>query len=345
MRVAVLNTAVPFVRGGAEVLAERLCEALAAEGHEAQLISLPYVRHDPADLAVELESVRRWRIRGIDRLIALKFPVHLVPHENKVLWLLHQHRPAYDLWDTRFGGMGPTAQGLAARDLVRRADERWLPEAKAIHAISEPVAARLKRFNRIDAPVLHPPLPYPEQYRAEGYGDYVFCPARLALNKRQALLIKALRYTRSGVRLVLAGTPMSHRELRRLQGLATLYGVRRRVTILPSWIEEGEKVRLYARARAVAYVPFDEDYGFVPLEAAAAERPVVTCTDSGGTHLLVREGESGRVVAPDPRALARAFDELVEDDALAERLGRGARARLDALALDWGHVARTLLAG
>jgi glycosyltransferase involved in cell wall biosynthesis len=344
MRVAVLSTAVPFVRGGAEVLAERLCGALAAEGHEAQLIALPYARHDPADLALQLESVRRWRIRGADRLIALKFPVHLVPHENKVLWLLHQHRPAYDLWGTRFGGMRPTAQGVAARDLVRRADDRWLPEARAIHAISEPVAERLRRFNRVDAPVLHPPLVRPEQYRSEDYGDYVFCPARLAMNKRQGLLIKALRHTRSGVRLVLAGTPMPQRELRGLQALVALYGVRGRVTILPTWIDEDEKVRLYARARAVAYVPFDEDYGFVPLEGAAAERPIVTCTDSGGTHLLVRERESGRVVAPDPRALARAFDELMEDDALTERLGRGARARLDALALDWGHVARTLLA-
>ena len=143
---------------------------------------------------------------------------------------------------------------------------------------------------------------------------------------------------------MLAGTPMPQREARRLQALAALHGVRGRVTILPTWIDEAEKVRLYAGARAVAYVPFDEDYGFVPLEAAAAERPVITCTDSGGTHLLVRDGESGRVVAPDPRSLAAAFDDLFGDDALAQRLGRGARARLDALALDWGHVARTLLA-
>jgi glycosyltransferase involved in cell wall biosynthesis len=206
------------------------------------------------------------------------------------------------------------------------------------------VSDRLKRFNGIDAPVLHPPIVRPEQYRSEAHGDYVFCPARLARNKRQALLIKAMRHTRSGIRLVLAGTPRPRREARRLQALVALNGVQRRVTILPRWIDEHEKVRLYARARAVAYVPFEEDYGFVPLEAAAAERPVVTCTDSGGTHLLVRDHESGRVVPPDPRALAAAFDELMEDDALSERLGRGARARLEALALDWGHVARTLLA-
>jgi glycosyltransferase involved in cell wall biosynthesis len=237
--------------------------------------------------------------------------------------------------------MGPA--DTAARDLVRAADERMLREARSVRVTSETVRGRLKRFNGVDAPVLHPPLGARDQYRAEDHGDYVFCPTRLSRAKRPELLVAAMRHTRSRIRLVLAGAPVPRHEALRLRALVLRHGLRGRVTLLPRWIDEAEKVRLYAHARAVAYVPFDEDYGFVPLEAAASERPVVTCTDSGGTHLIVEDGASGRIVPPDPRALAAAFDALMEDDALAQRLGAGARDRLDALGLSWPAVARALL--
>ena len=35
----------------------------------------------------------------IDAVIALKFPAYLAPHDRKIVWLIHQHRSAYELWD------------------------------------------------------------------------------------------------------------------------------------------------------------------------------------------------------------------------------------------------------
>ena len=50
-------------------------------------------------------------------------------------------------------------------------------------------------------------------------------------------------------------------------------------------------VALYRDALAVSYAPFDEDYGYVTLEAFLAGRPVITAADSGGTLQFVLDGE------------------------------------------------------
>lgn len=60
------------------------------------------------------------------------------------------------------------------------------------------------------------------------------------------------------------------------------------------------------------------------LEAMAAGIPVVA-TDVGGVRDLVRDGDTGLLVAPeDPSALAAALTRVLTDDALADRLRRAA---------------------
>ena len=84
---------------------------------------------------------------------------------------------------------------------------------------------------------------------------------------------------------------------------------------------------LYAGARAVAFVPYEEDYGLVTLEAMLAGKPVITCTDSGGTAELVSDGVTGLVVEPTPEALAAAIDRLWSSRREARRMGAAARER------------------
>ena len=56
-------------------------------------------------------------------VIALKFPAYLVPHERKVVWLIHQHRTAYELWDhPEFADLGKQIEGPQVRDMVQQGD-------------------------------------------------------------------------------------------------------------------------------------------------------------------------------------------------------------------------------
>src|SRR6267378_597548 len=102
MRIAVCAPQVPFERGGAEIFADDLVGELRGRGHEADLVTIPYKWY-PGERV--LSQAFLWRLldlsesdgRPIDLAIATKFPSYAVRHPNKVVWLLHQFRQAYDL--------------------------------------------------------------------------------------------------------------------------------------------------------------------------------------------------------------------------------------------------------
>jgi len=65
---------------------------------------------------------------------------------------------------------------------------------------------------------------------------------------------------------------------------------------------------------------------------------VVTCTDSGGTSIVVEDGVTGCSVPPEPREIARAFDELFLDRTRARRMGEAGYARVVSLGITWENV-------
>src|SRR4029450_2263292 len=79
-----------------------------------------------------------------------------------------------------------------------------------------------------------------------------------------------------------------------------------------------------ARCRAVCFPTLAEDFGFVTVEAFAARKAVITCTDSGGPADLVRDGETGLLCTPTPQSVATAIARVMADASFAERLGRAA---------------------
>ena len=89
-------------------------------------------------------------------------------------------------------------------------------------------------------------------------------------------------------------------------------------------MSEDELVGHYARCRAVYFAPWNEDYGFVTLEAFRSAKAVITTADSGGPAELVRDGENGLVGPSTPEAVAGHLDALAADRGLAERLGHAA---------------------
>jgi len=101
--------------------------------------------------------------------------------------------------------------------------------------------------------------------------------------------------------------------------------------------------QLYEGALAVYYGPFDEDYGYVTLEGFAADRPVITLTDSGGPLEFVVDGETGLVATPEPKAIAEAFDRLYADRALATRLGAAGNAFVRTEVPRWPDIVARLL--
>src|SRR5205807_4831954 len=126
----------------------------------------------------ELTQAFLWRLldldeaegRRIDLVIATKFPSYCIRHPNKIAWVLHQFRQAYELDRTELGQFGESAEERAARRAVQRLDRVALGEARKVFATSRNVAERLERGTGLHAEVMpHPPQELP--YRTEAYHD------------------------------------------------------------------------------------------------------------------------------------------------------------------------------
>ncbi|MHB8671361.1 MAG: glycosyltransferase family 4 protein [Acidimicrobiales bacterium] len=336
MNIAVCGAQMPFARGGAELHMDNLVAALAASGHRSDLIRLP-VAWERQRL---FDSALAWRLVPVDAdlVIATNFPSYFVRHPNKVVWLFHQHRGAYDAADAPWSDFGLDDDSLETQRLLADWDARALEEARAVFATSGVVADRLARFNGLTATPLYHPPPLHDRLRPGPAGDYVFSAMRLEGNKRPGLLVEALGRIRSGTRLVLAGTGTLDAEM---EATSARLGVGDRLE-LAGFVDDDELVERFAGALAVLYAPYDEDYGYVTLQAFLAAKPVVTAKDSGGVLEWVEDGVTGLVTDGSPAAIAEAVDRLAADPEAARRMGEAGRARVASLA--WPAVVDRLLA-
>ncbi len=309
------------------IIARATVRALRDCGHEADLVLTPqnrFGRQLRAYLANRFTDVGMDGLgRPIDRVISFRFPSYAVKHPRHVCWLNHRMREYYDLWDdlrSRLGFKGRLKETVR-RAIIRAVDTRLLKhDVTKVYAQSATIRDRLETWGHIPSEVLHPPAPQ-RAYRRERPGDYIFSVSRLNKLKRLDLLIEAFAHVRNrDIKARIAGEGP---ELEPLRALVRARGLQDRIA-LPGAAGEEEVLSGYAGSLAVFFCPLREDYGLVTPEAFASGKAVITASDSGGPTELVRDGETGYVVAPDPRAIALRIDELAADRALAERMGGAA---------------------
>ena len=347
MRVGIATVQVPFVRGGAEMLADSLLAALRQAGHQAEIIAMPFKWYPAARVPEHMLAARLLQVeesvgQRIDRLIGLKFPAYLMPHPSKRLWLLHQHRSAYDLWDAPFADLRQAPEGAHVRRVIRAADDAAFGECEAIYTISRVVSERLQAWNGVASEPLHHPPPDADRLQAGPYGDYILVPGRINPSKRQHLAIEALAMTREPVRLCFIGAADAPEYAAALLARCAALGLEGRV----AWrgrVDEADRLALYAGCLAVLFPPHEEDYGYVTLEAMLCAKAVLTTDDAGGPLDFVVNGHTGLVCTPDAHALAAALDRMWADRARTEALGRAGQHHYAELGLGWSTVLDRLL--
>lgn len=343
MRIAIVNNCVPFIYGGAEFLADSLKDKLIEYGHEAMVVKVPFNWNPPSKILEHMLACRLLKLDNVDKVIALKFPAYYIEHPNKTLWLLHQFRQVYDLWGTQYQGIPETPEGLRIKESIIQADNRFLGQVKNIYTNSKIVSDRLKKFNNINSEVLYPPLMESEKYFCGEFGDYIFYPSRISHYKRQHLAIESMKYVKSDVKLVIAGSPDTKGDLDHIQKIVTDNQLESKVRIIGEFITQEQKVELFANCLGCTYIPYDEDsYGYVTLEAYHSRKPVVTCTDSGGTDVVVKDGVTGYMVEPDPKHIAQSLDKLFFDKKKAQEMGANGLDNLNTLGITWDNVIERL---
>ena len=341
-RVVVCEVQVPFVHGGAEYHVRALHQQLRAHGYQAEIVSVPFKWYPKKEI---LAHAAAWRLidlsesngEPIDLVIGTKFPSYFVRHPNKVAWLIHQYRAAYELCGTPYSDFSHTEEDVALRQSLIELDTKMLGECRRLYANAQNTANRLAKYNGLTAEALYHPPPFADRLSPGPYGDYVLFVGRLESIKRPDLAVRAMQHIDRPVRLVMVGEGTQRANT---EQLAASLGVADRIDFAGS-AEEQTLIDLYKGALAVIYTPFDEDFGYVTLESFLAHKPVITATDAGGPLEFVRDGENGIISEPAPEAIAAAVNRLNADRRAAARLGDDGfeRARL----VTWDGVIEKLV--
>jgi len=340
--IAVCEAQVPFVEGGAELHVRSLITQLRARGYLVERVAVPFKWYPKDEI---LPHAAAWRLldisesngRVIDLAIATKFPSYFVRHPNKVAWLIHQYRAAYELCGTEFSDFDHLEGDVALRKTILDLDTQMLGECRRRFSNAGNTANRLKKFNGLDAEALYHPPHLADRLRSGEYGQSVLSVGRLETVKRPQLLIEAMRHVDRPVQLLVAGDGTQRANL---EALAGRLDVADRVRFLGA-VDDEALLGLYAEALAVAYVPYDEDFGYVTLEGFLSRRPVVTAFDSGGPLEFVVDGVNGAVAEPEPEAVAAAINRYAADRQLAASHGAAGFER--ARTITWDGVIEKLV--
>ena len=351
-------------------------------GAECEIVGLPSPEGSFWDVIKSYRKFALLDLSGYDRVISTKYPSWMVDHPDHVCYMLHKLRGLYDTYHffglplavdyaalpepARFlekalgapiqsreqllrlldsilalepacsGHPGFALPGPLARAVVHRLDAFGMRKGavRKFAAISRTVADREDYFPagaRVD-------VVYPDTgatTRTSATFDYFFTASRLDGPKRIDLIVAAFRKTRGDVRLVIAGTGPDEPRLRQLaQG-------DRRIEFL-GYVDDQQLAQAYSEARAVVFVPYDEDLGYITIEAMRSGKAVITTTDSGGPTEFVHHGGNGFVVAPDPDSLAAAMQAIIDDPSLAVSMGAAATQAIRGIG--WEQATSALMA-
>ena len=225
-------------------------------------------------------AVRGLALAGADVVISLSHcvakAVRVPPGSLHLCYCFTPMRYVWDLESDYAHNAGPLAR--VALPPVAAALRRWDRRTDGVHdfvAISHHIADRIRRVYGRAADVIHPPVDVARFRPAAAVDDYYLVVSALAPYKRVDLAVAAAG--RLGRRLLVVGEGTEAPRLRALAGPG--------VTFL-GWRSDAEVAELYARCRAVLF-PSVEDFGIVPLEAAAAGRPTIALGRGGALETMV----------------------------------------------------------
>lgn len=340
-KIAILGSQVPFAHGGAELLVESLAfEINKIDRLEADIIKLPYKWYPEEQLLADIAAWRMLDIseaqgKKIDIIIPTKFPSYAAKHDNKVTWLVHQHRQFYELE----GGEYDCADNRNndVRQKVRELDSKFFGEAKALFSIARTVSNRAKKYNNADMTPLYPPPPLANKIKSGNYGDYILYIGRLDRLKRVDILIEALTIAKNAKIKIIGGGA----DKERLQGIAQMCGLATRCEFLGFAPEELLLSEL-AGCRGVYYAPFDEDYGYAAIEAWLAKKPLITAVDSGEPALFAKDSGGGWICKPTKDSIAEALKRCY-DMSDSELLEIGLRGYEVVKEISWKNIIQKLV--
>jgi len=339
MRILIPSIQAPFIKGGAQLMTQGLKDSLIKHGHQVEVVTFPFKFYPSKDIINLMDFCLKQDFNlfngyDIDCTISLQFPAYYVKHKKRILWLMHQHRSVYDLYNSN-----SSSDIKELKKKIHAYDTQELSQISSRYSMCQNVSNRLKKYNNIDSiPLYHPPFNESKFYCENNY-NFIFYPSRLEELKRQDLLIKAMQYTKSPVVAIISG---DGGQKQNYQQLIEKLNLNHKIKLI-GFISEEEKRAFYARSLGVFFGPYDEDYGYVTLEAMLSKKPVITCKDSGGPLEFVVNNQTGFVVEANEKEIAEKIDWLYYNKHKAKVLGENGFENYKSKNISWDNVVEKLL--
>ncbi len=361
MKIAIVAPSpIPFTIGGAEKLWAGIFNYINEHTkNQCELIKVPTKENSFWEVLESYKRFYKLDLSHFDMVISGKYPAWMARHKNHHIYMLHTLRGLYDTYpfkeeeikssnkkvkeilnfmqkggedlelffDMLFSLKNENLEenllsfpGAFIKKIVHFLDKSAMKNIKSFSAISKTVANRDYYPKGVKVLVNYPPSSLKE-FKNISY-DYFFTTSRLDSPKRIMDIIKAYKKIDTSIPLKIAGEgPMKEALIKEAKG-------DERIEFL-GFVSDEELIDLYAKALAVVFIPFKEDYGLVTIEAMKSQKCVITYEDSGGVVEFVENGVSGFVArANDIEDLSLKMSYLAKNKDLAKELGKNAKERV-----------------
>ncbi len=263
-------------------------------------------------------------------------PSEWIRHKNqRVLWYCHTPpREVYDLYAERMRYRTYKEKFIYATmaKAYKMVSHKVVNKIECIATNSETTKERIARYFTREAEIVNPGIDY-KSFENKAYEKFFFYPSRITPNKRQDYVINAFRRfvskaNKKDYHLVLAGALSKNPEHAAYFTKIKKLSAGLNVKIIPNISDKALK-DLYSRSYSVLFAAINEDYGYIPLEAMASSKPVISVNE-GGPRETILDNKTGFLVNSE-REMATKMAFLVENPALVEHMGKLGQKRVTSL--------------
>lgn len=361
MKIAIIAPSpIPFVIGGAEKLWWGMQDYINKNtNHQCELIKVPTKENSFWDLIHSYYTFYKLDLSHFEMVISTKYPSWMIQHENHHIYLLHCLRGLYDTYHFSKLPQDEASEHKKVNDILSLLDndnssldslftllfqleeDDTVPLStysfpgpfirKIIHFLDNKAMQNIENFSAISQTVINRKEYFPKDVfvdknfppsnltnlHNESY-DYFFTVSRLDTAKRIEMIVRAYKKSTTTIPLKIAGTGPLLKEIK------DLVKDDNRIEML-GFISDDELIKHYAKAYAVLFVPYDEDYGLITIEAAMSEKAVLTFDDTGGVVEFIKDKETGLVCKPDIEELTKNIDFISSNPELCKTMGINAK--------------------
>lgn len=317
MKILIAGSGSPFSAHEEFHWAHAIQKFLSDQGHQVDMFMLPIVQ-DPLLLPEQFMAYRLMNTDvSSDILITVGYPAFALKHSRKRT-LLFSLSPHLHEWFNSEYGVISTHQYQYLRHSIEKAVRNCLSEAERVICGSEMLSSNLKDWDiKSGAFILDDTLDDVRYTELPDKVQWIVTETTLEPGERIDLLLDTVAFSTGKWKLAIFVPAASAVYYAALESRISKLNINERILIIDNAIPKGvfEKAAIYVNLRYQS-IRIPESL----VRAVKSETKIVTLTDSGALHEVMRENVNGWLLEPDAKKIAKFIDQTISDILGSEKI-------------------------